>query len=335
MERDVKGPKWSCLSDLPACQVGQDDSVVAGVFRFYREVYGFPYPIRHANADTRYRLRKHKGFVVDENTFVDGAGTGLKQATLSYHRSFWETRAKGQLSPLDVFNDDLLLTQAILKCRQHEPNYGPQSMRNCIKLRTKSITNFSPVVARQIVDRWCPLGGTVYDPCMGWGSRLFATVCAGRRYIATDVNSEVVKGNDRLAFDLGVKVDLHNVGAESFDLPQVDLVFTSPPYFDVEEYDPNNPEQARLKYSTFDSFMSDWLGPCLDKWLSQSKIVVLNVSQPMADVLKETHGQYLTEEWRIKFAARPGKSKKHDRYEPLLVMSGEGKTHAKETAQCV
>lgn len=80
----------------------------------------------------------------------------------------------------------------------------------------------------------------MWDPCAGYGGRLFGAMAADvARYIGTDVEPQTVAGNIRLAEVLGCsdKCEVLVARAEEFDPGRpLDLVFTSPPYFDLEVY---------------------------------------------------------------------------------------------------
>ena len=81
----------------------------------------------------------------------------------------------------------------------------------------------------------------VLDPCMGWGGRLLGAVASGAHYIGFDPNTETFANLNRMVdfLDIRDKVTLicdSALNMKSHNLPQVDLVLTSPPYFDLEVY---------------------------------------------------------------------------------------------------
>jgi 16S rRNA G966 N2-methylase RsmD len=81
----------------------------------------------------------------------------------------------------------------------------------------------------------------VLDPCAGWGGRMLGAVSYGARYIAFEPNTTTYSNLVSMANFLGIqnKVTLICDDARNmnqYNLPKVDLVLTSPPYFDLEIY---------------------------------------------------------------------------------------------------
>jgi 16S rRNA G966 N2-methylase RsmD len=81
----------------------------------------------------------------------------------------------------------------------------------------------------------------VLDPCAGWGGRMLGAVSYGVRYIAFEPNTTTYNNLMNMASFLGIqhKVTLICDDARNmkkYNLPNVDLVLTSPPYFDLEVY---------------------------------------------------------------------------------------------------
>jgi DNA modification methylase len=147
--------------------------------------------------------------------------------------------------------------------------------------RTPSV--FRPTVARYIYETYCPPGGTVWDPCSGYGGRVLGAVAAGIRYIGTDVEAETVEGNQRLASLLGAggQVTLHQQAAEGFDPGPVDLVFTSPPYFDRERYSTASEQSWRKHSGGIDAWVQGFLRPVIEhahQFLPAGRHLVLNVA---------------------------------------------------------
>ena len=81
----------------------------------------------------------------------------------------------------------------------------------------------------------------VLDPCAGWGGRMLGAVSYGVRYIAFEPNTTTYNNLMNMASFLGIqhKVTLICDDARNmkkYNLPNADLVLTSPPYFDLEVY---------------------------------------------------------------------------------------------------
>jgi tRNA1(Val) A37 N6-methylase TrmN6 len=81
----------------------------------------------------------------------------------------------------------------------------------------------------------------VLDPCAGWGGRMLGAVSYGAHYIAFEPNTETYKNLNDIVNFLGIqnRVTLicdDALNMKKYNLPKVDLVLTSPPYFDLEVY---------------------------------------------------------------------------------------------------
>ena len=81
----------------------------------------------------------------------------------------------------------------------------------------------------------------VLDPCAGWGGRMLGAVAYGAHYIAFDPNTTTFNNLQKIVNFLGIqnKVTLICDDARNmnkYNLPKVNMVLTSPPYFDLEVY---------------------------------------------------------------------------------------------------
>jgi hypothetical protein len=131
-----------------------------------------------------------------------------------------------------------------------------------MKFGYKLATNFMPGYAKALYEYFH--AETVLDPCAGWGDRLIGAASANeptiRRYVAFDPNYSLRPGyvKQMKAFGHDVK-DIDNKkilfsnsftifslpfeeGAAQLQSESFDLVFTSPPFFDYEMYNPANPQ---------------------------------------------------------------------------------------------
>jgi len=93
-----------------------------------------------------------------------------------------------------------------------------------------------PGFAKAVLDEYgVKPGTTVFDPFAGWGSRMLATVALQAQYIAVDKSPPTVDGLQKM---LGyLERDANVMCGDVFDcgIPDVDVLFTSPP-FGTEEY---------------------------------------------------------------------------------------------------
>jgi tRNA G10 N-methylase Trm11 len=168
-------------------------------------------------------------------------------------------------------------------------------------------------VARWVYETYCRSGGKVWDPCSGYGGRLLGAFAAGVRYVATDVEPETVEGNRRLAERLGfTDAEIHECPAERFDPGTVDLVFTSPPYFDREQYSDRDGQSWVSHGSDFDAWVEGFLRPVIATAYQRSPVLVLNV----ADIRKNRKSVPLVDR-TIQTAVAEGYSLKERVWMPL------------------
>lgn len=100
-------------------------------------------------------------------------------------------------------------------------------------------TMYRPQMMKLACIKYAPK--VVLDPCAGWGGRMIGAVSSGARYIAFEPNTTTYQNLHRLAVFLQIqdKVTLICDDARNMhkhDFENVDMILTSPPYFDLEVY---------------------------------------------------------------------------------------------------
>ena len=136
------------------------------------------------------------------------------------------------------------------------------------KYNYKIATTFMPMYAKSIYEYFG--AKSVLDPCAGWGDRMCGALASTvvRRYVGFDPNQNLVEGYKKIQNDFGYKVTIHegrhikfDSGYDIYSVPfensdswlkeeRFDFAFTSPPFFDYEDYNPENP-RYRDWYSQF------------------------------------------------------------------------------------
>lgn len=121
-------------------------------------------------------------------------------------------------------------------------------------------TMYRPQMAKLICDTYKPK--TVLDPCAGWGGRMLGTVASGAHYYAFEPNTETYKNLKNLIDFLGIEQSVTLINDDAlqlckYNIPNVDLVLTSPPYYDLEVYCREN-TQSIANHSTYDSWSNGW-----------------------------------------------------------------------------
>lgn len=118
---------------------------------------------------------------------------------------------------------------------------------------------------------------SVLDISAGWGDRLAACLATGCAYTATDPNSLLHDGYARMIafYEQHVgrappcKIKCEGFERAIFDNGPFDLMLTSPPYFDLENYtlsgDKNSAAQSTVLHTTLDTWFNGFLIPCMRK----------------------------------------------------------------------
>ena len=125
--------------------------------------------------------------------------------------------------------------------------------------QTKGTSIFDPVLC-EIIYRWfSPLGGIVLDPFAGGSVRGIVAAKLGLQYIGHELRGEQVTANRQQAADIcaqdeiqpiWVEGDSRIIGKTCADV-KADLLFSCPPYADLEVYSDNPQDISSLSYEGF------------------------------------------------------------------------------------
>jgi DNA modification methylase len=115
---------------------------------------------------------------------------------------------------------------------------------------------FDPVLC-EIAYRWfCPPGGTVLDPFAGGSVRGIVASRLGRRYVGIELREEQVAANmAQLYLAEGPKPqwrvgDAREIARHAFDV-EADLVFSCPPYWNLERYSDDPADLSNMGRAEF------------------------------------------------------------------------------------
>jgi SAM-dependent methyltransferase len=148
----------------------------------------------------------------------------------------------------------------------------PTAMRRALELVTgENVQNFKPQNARAIVEHLCPvLWGNVYDYSCGYGGRLLGIGSSNMKYnyIGVEPNTETVKYlnffNDCIEEAVGVKGTIIQSVSEEYQPQDIDLAFSSPPYFNLEKYSDED-TQCMVRYKTLDEWFDGYVTPTIQR----------------------------------------------------------------------
>ena len=182
---------------------------------------------------------------------------------------------------------------------------------------TQPAVNFPPMTAKYLYERFTDdireqEQINIYDPSAGWGGRILgAMACRDDRvihYIGTDPNPANFYDNDLrsryadLADFYNTKTyrgipffsdtnsyEIFKLGSEEIQHDerfrrykgQLDLIFTSPPYFNREAYSEDKNQSYKKYGSSYESWRDGFLRPTLEtcaEWLKTDRYLLWNIA---------------------------------------------------------
>ena len=205
-----------------------------------------------------------------ENYINSTSRIGMKLCD-NFFPNFFDIQNKSGMCFRDYWTSKNLEKILIWNRKSHETPYLSELKRGiyfCLGL-TKN-TMYRPQIAKMICTKYSPK--IVLDPCAGWGGRMLGVVSTGAKYIGFEPNIETYNNLLKLSNFLHIedKVILINEPAQNilkYRLNKVDMILTSPPYYDVEIYS-NTDKFFIKKYPTYDLWSKFFLKDIIDKSLT-------------------------------------------------------------------
>lgn len=205
------------------------------------------------------------------------------KAKTKHHLSFYEALQ----SPARIRH----LNQLIARYKKTDPKTLTRTERlrsqfQVFQLYYGTINQFRPVIAKWVYRLLKPKVG-VLDFSAGWGGRLLAAMSMGIPYTGIDANKRLEVSYRRMIelCEPTAPVHMHFMPSEQVAfgrLPAYDLIFTSPPYFMVEEY------QGMPAYGSKQAFLDQFFIPVvLGAWehLQPGGNMALNMPEEMYDAI--------------------------------------------------
>ncbi|MGL5328957.1 MAG: DNA methyltransferase [Peptostreptococcaceae bacterium] len=252
------------------------DEEVNKLFNYWR-IKGFP---NYESRDYDKSRELDKLIKYNENNII--CGKDLKQTMHScgflwtYFPHWVNVKCGSETnSLLDNWNNDNKLKTLIKKTYKWQLKHGNGiftinrlRQNSKVYLNKQSVSNFRPTVAKYIYNTYGN-NGIVWDMSCGWGGRLFGFLSSNcNKYIGTEPSKLTYEGLVKLKEDynyINKDIEINCIGSEDFSLlnNEVDLCFTSPPYFDTEKY----ADEETQSYIKFPS-KNEWLEGYLHKTIS-------------------------------------------------------------------
>lgn len=261
------------------------------------------------------------------NTIINMSNVGNKASDFFHQELRWMCDSINSPSPYRTWNTEkfrLTLLNALWTLKMDKVD--STKLRSAISLRKYIASQFKPSVAKAIYQRFN--AEKVLDFSTGWGDRLvaFQATDSVKKYVGSDPNQGLIDTYGRQLESFGRKDDvtIHHMPAEEVNYTErygeesFDLVFTSPPYFNIERYTQEG-NQSWKQYKKIDSWLNDFLFKVLADAYAVTERgghLVINISDvysnhtinkicdPMNDFLKSIGAQYVGA-YGMRMAKRP------------------------------
>ncbi len=303
------------LKSAPVADEKELQANIDLVYNYWKEC-GFPY----YPTDRQWRNKEFEklqntdisSIIKDDIITSNILGSSLAFSFMPHH---FKIRCGKMRTPMEIYNDEEHFKKGIRKLltgsffpkqsvddlmptssnlfgetteTSIEKKFRSESIMRALLRRytgTQCVSNFRPTAAAALYKKFCKTGDTVWDMSMGYGGRLLGAILAKVNYIGTDPCSDTYNGLVELRKQYGNfnnKYKLLKQGSESFllDQPILDFAFTSPPYFDWEQYD-DDESQSYLKWSHLQDWKLGFLFTTLNnayRGLKQGKYCAINVA---------------------------------------------------------
>lgn len=227
-------------------------------------------------------------------TEPDFSRMGLKTLDFFFLHHRIKAKTKHHLSFYDALQDPARvrhLNQLIARYKKKDPASLTRTERlkqqyQVFQLYYGTINQFRPTIAKWVYRLLKPKVG-ILDFSAGWGGRLLAAMSMGIPYTGIDANTRLETSYRRMIelCEPTARVHMHFMPSERVAfgrLARYDLIFTSPPYFMIEEY------QGMPPYESKQAFLDQFFIPVvLRAWehLLPGGNMALNMPEEMYDAV--------------------------------------------------
>lgn len=271
------------------------------------------------------------------NNLIKRLNVGNKSSNYFQQKNRWSVDGTVSPGPLRTWSNEKFmytLLGSLFSLKVQKVDKG--ILRTCIGLRKYICSQFKPNVAKVIYDRYkCK---NILDFSAGWGDRLagFYASDFGELFVGIDPRKEnhpIYEQQSQFYqkhstfFENDKRHELICSPAEDANLSKyegvMDIVFTSPPYFNVERYS-HDDTQSWVRYKNIESWNKNFLQKSIKnvwKTLRKGGLLMVNISDvnassdgkkewlkicdPMNDFIKTLNDSQYVECFGMEMAKRP------------------------------
>lgn len=218
----------------------------------------------------KFKLENSNKVFTNEGMIKNSSLTLLEHLRLFFAKEFYNSNRTNSNSIFDVLNSEKLFKK-VLKNRmgyhiskedgtERPMVFGITNKMIIQGIRSSGqgsiISQFKPLVAKFIYEKYCPKNGKVFDYSCGWGARMLAASSLNLEYYGIDPLTELKVSELQSIIKAKGKIFQGQSEEKSFyeKIPLVDFIFSSPPYFNMEIYS----KETSQSYNRFPNY-KDWL----------------------------------------------------------------------------
>lgn len=195
----------------------------------------------------------------------------------------------------DKFYNDHKLKMAIRFCLLHKTTKHP-CLPSAIKDGLEMLggagvaTNFKTMNAKALYEKYCPPNGIIYDYACGFGGRMLGALSSKNNYIYIGVEPclETYTHLNELGLCIEHVTQRENsykifcMGSEDYLEKEnsIDFAFSSPPYFNLEQYS-DEPTQCYNKFPILEDWFKGYVEPTIQntyKMLKPNAYYAVNIA---------------------------------------------------------
>jgi len=253
---------------------------------------GFPYK-RYSGKKLEkefFGLRKAQ-YMIPSTEDIHYRKNGLAFAD-HFHEHLFGLNRKNKMSPISLFSDSKLLQECLWMNKAQNGMLTLSGLHSaiCSNVKSPRLNNFPPLVARDLYNYYCCDGDSALDPCAGFSGRLIGAAASKRKisytgcepsmktYMGLVKTQQFLRTVDTFfcsrVLNGALEDELVMLRDESFDFS-----FTSPPYFDIEEYSLDE-NQSYIRYNSYDKWRDGFLTSMIEntyRLLKPNKYFLINI----------------------------------------------------------
>lgn len=165
-------------------------------------------------------------------------------------------------------------------------------------------SNFPIQTIDKLLETYCKEDDNYYDFSCGWGVRLLSALKHKVNYFGTDPNSELVPRLNAITSDFKDEVgnyssvDIKCTGSEIYQSEwqnKMDFIFSSPPYFNLEDYRIGNGQSYKEGETTYEMWLNDYVKPTIENcynYLKDDGIFAFNIKNNFKYIKHDMEGDW-------------------------------------------